>query len=101
MKAWATGVADEENPFDEPIEHKWVKQWLFYGNTARYASAMTGAPDYIAFKYGWWGLTTNLAAIRESLEMKLLLKELTEPGGKGIMESGAEGRTEEAEGEQQ
>lgn len=75
VKAWENGVADNKNPFDEAIEQKWTAQWLFYGNTARYASAMTGAQDYVAFKYGWWGLTTNLEEMREKLEIKMKLKE--------------------------
>jgi hypothetical protein len=69
-KAWELGLADPENPFDEPLEHLWIKQWLFYGNTARYASAMTGAPDYVAFKYGWWGLSTNLRKMLQDIKLK-------------------------------
>ncbi|MEJ2182571.1 MAG: multiheme c-type cytochrome [Nitrospirota bacterium] len=74
LRAWDEGLADRENPFDEAIERMWVKQWLFYGNTARYSSAMTGAPDYIAFKYGWWGLTTNLADMKEVIQRGIELK---------------------------
>ncbi len=73
--AWDNGLADASNPFDEAIERKWVKQWLFYGNNARYASAMTGAQDYVAFKYGWWGLTTNLQEMKDKIDMKKALKE--------------------------
>jgi len=76
VRAWDEGVADRDNPFDEAIEQKWVKQWLFYGNTARYASAMTGAQDYVAFKYGWWGLSTNLQEMRDSIEEKIKLKKV-------------------------
>ncbi len=71
-RAWEMKLADPKNPFDEELEQLWIKQWLFYGNSARYASAMTGAPDYVAFKYGWWGLSTNIE------EMKGLLEELKE-----------------------
>jgi hypothetical protein len=76
LRAWEGGLADRANPFDEEIEHKWIKQWLFYGNTARYASAMTGAQDYVAFKYGWWGLSTNLMEMRDKIEKDLKLKKL-------------------------
>jgi hydroxylamine dehydrogenase len=76
VTAWDLGVADRDNPFDEPLEHEWIKQWLFYGNSVRYASAMTGAPDYAAFKYGWWGLSTNLKLMRDKIEEKKELKEL-------------------------
>jgi hypothetical protein len=80
--AWENGLAKGlphgENPFDEAIEQKWVKQWLFYGNTARYASAMSGAQDYVAFKYGWWGLTTNLQEMKDKIELKKAIKHIKE-----------------------
>jgi hydroxylamine dehydrogenase len=57
--AWKDKLADKSNPFDESIEQMWVQQWLFYANSVRYASAMSG-PDYAAFKNGWWYLTKNL-----------------------------------------
>lgn len=72
QRAWDEGLADSTNPFDEEIEQLWVKQWLFYANSVRYASAMSGAPDYATFKNGWWELTTNLE------EMEGLLRELRE-----------------------
>jgi hydroxylamine dehydrogenase len=59
VEAWNIGLADKSNPFDEAIEHKWLEQWLFYANSVRYGSAMSG-PDYAAFKNGWWKLTKNL-----------------------------------------
>jgi len=67
--AWQNGWADRSNPFDEPIEQKWIRQWLFYANSVRYASAMTGAPDYAAFKNGWWSLTENLREMEEWLRL--------------------------------
>jgi hydroxylamine dehydrogenase len=69
-EAWRLGIADKSNPFDEALEQKWIKQWLFFGNSVRYSSAMTGAPDYAAFKYGWWDLTNNLQEMRDKIEMK-------------------------------
>ncbi|MBI4823574.1 MAG: hydroxylamine oxidase [Nitrospirae bacterium] len=74
LRAWEHGVSDNSNPFDEEIEQLWIKQWLFYGNSIRYASAMTGAPDYTAFKYGWWGLTTNLQEMKDLIEIKEAIK---------------------------
>ena len=65
--AWDSGLADGENPFDEVIEQMWVRQWLFYANSIRYASAMSG-PDYATFKNGWWQSTHNLAKMREWIE---------------------------------
>jgi hypothetical protein len=55
-EGWAKGTADPKNPFDEPLEHLWLETWLFYANSIRYASAMTGAADYATFKNGWWNL---------------------------------------------
>ena len=67
QEAWKRGIADRANPFDEPLEKKWIKQWLFNANTTKYASAMSGAPDYTSFKYGWWGLSETLAEMREKV----------------------------------
>jgi len=64
--AWKKKLANKRNPFDEKIEHLWVKEWLFYGNSVRYGSAMSG-PDYTAFKNGWWDLTNNLEKMRSDV----------------------------------
>jgi len=48
----------------------WIKQWLFYSNSIRYASAMTGAHDYATFKNGWWELSDNLQKMKDMIEMK-------------------------------
>jgi len=65
-RAWESGLADPSNPFDEPLEHLWVNQWLINANAARYASAMNGQ-DLAAFKYGWWGMSTNLRKIHKEV----------------------------------
>jgi len=62
QKAWNEGLADPSNPFDETIERLWIRQWFFYANSVRYASAM-GGPDFATFKNGWWELTANLHEI--------------------------------------
>jgi hypothetical protein len=77
VEAWEKGVEDKTNPFDEPIEQMWIKQWLFYSNSIRYASAMTGAPDYTAFKLGWWELTNNLMNMRDMIDIKGQVKTKT------------------------
>ncbi|MFQ6037210.1 MAG: multiheme c-type cytochrome [Candidatus Aminicenantales bacterium] len=64
VAGWEKGLADRANPFDEVLEQKWVLQWLFYANSLRYASAMSG-PDYAAFKNGWWALTKNLREMKK------------------------------------
>jgi hypothetical protein len=43
-----------------------VRQWLFYANSVRYGSAMSG-PDYVAFKNGWWELTNGLQRMHETV----------------------------------
>ena len=74
LEAWKHGLAEGlpqgKNPFDEKIEQKWIRQWLFYANSVKYASAMTGAPDYATFKNGWWNLTENLQQMKDWIEIK-------------------------------
>ncbi len=69
-RTWEDGIEDKTNPFDESIEQMWTRQWLFYSNSVRYASAMTGAPDYTAFKNGWWYLNENLQHMKDWIEFK-------------------------------
>lgn len=73
-EAWSKGLEDKGNPFDEPLEQRWTRQWLFFANSVRYASAMTGAPDYAAFKHGWWDMTNNIAEMKEMIELKASVK---------------------------
>lgn len=74
LEAWKRGVEDKRNPFDETIEQLWVRHWLVYGNSIRYASAMTGAHDYAAFKNGWWELMRNTMIMKDTLDYKTMLK---------------------------
>lgn len=77
LEAWRLGLADKTNPFDQAIEMDWVRQWLFYANTVKYAAAMTGAPDYTSFKNGFWDLSYNLRKIRDEIEVKKRLLGIT------------------------
>jgi hypothetical protein len=70
LSAWEKEIQDNGNPFDEAIEQMWTRQWLFYSNSIRYASAMTGAPDYTAFKNGWWYFNENLQHMKDFIELK-------------------------------
>jgi len=70
LDAWGKGIEDKTNPFDESIEKMWTRQWLFYSNSIRYSSAMTGAPDYTSFKNGWWSLNENLQHMKDWIEFK-------------------------------
>ncbi|MEW5744998.1 MAG: multiheme c-type cytochrome [Nitrospirota bacterium] len=76
--AWNSKIEEPTNPFDEGIEEMWIKQWLFYANTVRYSSAMTGAPDYGAFKLGWWEMTNNLRNMKDLINLKKAVKSLSE-----------------------
>jgi len=73
LEAWKAGLAEGlpqgKNPFDETIEQMWVRQWLFYANSIKYSSAMTGAPDYATFKNGWWNLTENLQQMKDWIKL--------------------------------
>lgn len=69
LNAWDKNLADKTNPFDEHIEQLWIKQWLFYANSVRYASAMS-APDYATFENGWWNLNENLQEMKERIKLK-------------------------------
>ena len=75
--AWAEGLAkgpdQGASPFDEPIELKWVEQWLFFANSIRFASAMMGA-DYGVFERGRWNSYQNLKEMEEWLNLHRALK---------------------------
>jgi hypothetical protein len=71
-QAWdeglAAGIPQGANPFDEAIELKWVEQWLFYGNSIRFATAMGGA-DYGVFANGRWSQNKNLQEMHDYLTL--------------------------------
>ena len=71
--AWKNKMESDKNPFDENIESLWVRQWLIYANSVRYATAMMG-PDYAAFKNGWFELTYNLRQMKSALEWSRIKK---------------------------
>jgi hypothetical protein len=69
QRAWKLKLAEPDNPFNETIEGLWIRQWLFYANSIRYASAMTGAQDYATFKNGWWELSQNIQTMDDWIRM--------------------------------
>ncbi len=75
LEAWekgaAKGLAQDDSIFNEPIEKKWVEQWLFYANSTRFASAMAGA-DLGVFAGGRWHLSRNLREMSDWLELKMM-----------------------------
>jgi hypothetical protein len=74
LSAWekgaARGLTHGDSIFNEAIEKKWVEQWLFFGNSTRFASAMAGA-DYGVFANGRWYLSKNIQEMVDWLEFKL------------------------------
>ena len=69
-KGTAKGLNQKDSIFNEAIEKKWVEQWLFYANSTRYASAMSGA-DYGAFANGRWYMSKNIQEMIDWLKFKL------------------------------
>ncbi len=70
-EAWKQGVASQTpSIFDEAIEKEWVEQWLFYGNSTRFASAMMGA-DYGVFANGRWFMSKNIQQMLDRLKFLL------------------------------
>jgi len=70
-KAWQENAATQSDSlFNEALERKWVEQWLFYGNSTRFASAMMGA-DYGVFANGRWMQAKNPHEMLEMLKSKL------------------------------
>ncbi|MDA8388063.1 MAG: multiheme c-type cytochrome [Nitrospiraceae bacterium] len=82
LEAWQLGIADKTNPFDEALEMDWVRQWLFYANTVKYAAAMTGAPDYTSFKNGFWDLSYNIQKMKDEIEAGKMLKGIGAPAAR-------------------
>ena len=69
---WEQGLANAENPFDEAIEVMWTEQWLFFGNSTRFASAM-GGTDYGVFDNGRWWQHKNLQKMHDYRKMLQVL----------------------------
>jgi hypothetical protein len=73
LSAWDTGaekgLSQKDSIFNETIEKKWVEQWLFFANSIRYASAMSGA-DYGSFDNGRWYLSKNIQDMLDLWEIK-------------------------------
>lgn len=71
LQAWEKGVASgpeqKDGIFNELIERYWVRHWLFYANSIRFASAMMGV-DYGVFHNGRWQLTRNIEQMKELLK---------------------------------
>jgi hydroxylamine dehydrogenase len=69
---WSKGLAvgpGKGSPFDEYIEQVWIEQWLFFGNSVRYASAMAGA-DLGVFENGRWNMSKNVQQMHDWLKAR-------------------------------
>ena len=64
----AQGLDKGSSPFDEAIEKRWSDCWLFYANTARFASAMAGGGDYGVFANGRYELSKGILELSERLK---------------------------------
>lgn len=77
LEAWKKGTArgldKNDSIFNEEIEKMWVRQWLFYANSTRFAAAMNGA-DYGVFANGRWFMAENIQMMKDWLEFKLKSK---------------------------
>ena len=73
LEAYKKKLADPSNLFDEHIEHVWLEAWLFYANSIRYATAMSG-PDYTAFKLGWYKLIDLIYQMEDYMQFLEKLK---------------------------
>jgi len=78
MQAWdsktATGLAQGGSHIDEAIEKTWAEQWLFFGNSTRFSSAMQGA-DYGVFANGRWYMAKNIQELWDWLKSTVRRKE--------------------------
>lgn len=72
QQIWTRGLAQglpQHSPFDEAVEKTWVEQWLFFGNSVRYSSAMLGS-DYGVFENGRWYQSKNLRELKSWLDFR-------------------------------
>ncbi len=78
LSAWDKGVAQgpaqNDSIFNETIEKKWVRQWLFYANSTRFASVMMGA-DYGVFAHGRWYMSENIREMSDWLDLRSMILE--------------------------
>lgn len=72
-KGYASGPSRNGLPFDEAVERRWMDGWLFYANTARFASAMAGGGDYGVFANGRYEMTKVAADLQQWLNIQDML----------------------------
>jgi hypothetical protein len=68
---WKLGLADgQDSLYNEAIERKWTRTWLFYANTIRFASAMGGGGDYGVFANGRYQLSQTVLELYDWLMLQ-------------------------------
>ncbi|MBD3289571.1 hydroxylamine oxidase [candidate division KSB1 bacterium] len=72
-KGFAEGLPQGKNIFDEQVEREWTSLWLFYTNSTRFASAMTGGGDYGVFANGRYQVTEQLYKLQKWLEIQKMI----------------------------
>jgi hypothetical protein len=70
LDVWKRGLATQDSPFDESIEKTWTNIWLFYANSVRFSSAMSGGGDYGVFADGRYELKKALQQMKEWAQSK-------------------------------
>ncbi len=76
QKGFAGGLAQNQNPFDESIERRWIDAWLFQANSIRFASAMAGGGDYGVFAGGRYPLSQTTADMHDWLQLREAMEKL-------------------------
>ncbi len=74
-EGWAQGVPQQANLFDEAVEKKWTRTWLFQANSIRFAAAMAGGGDYGVFADGRYQLAEAIAEMMDWMELQARLQE--------------------------
>jgi hydroxylamine dehydrogenase len=76
QKGYAQGLDQGKNPFDESVERQWSDAWLFYANTIRFASAMSGGGDYSVFADGRYQLSRSIIDMHDWLDQRNAMEKL-------------------------
>lgn len=71
-KNLARGISQKDSLFNEGIERKWSDLWLFYANTVRFSSAMSGG-DYGVFENGRYFMTGQIQEMKDWLDLRMNL----------------------------
>jgi hypothetical protein len=82
-EGYAQGIAQGENPFDEAAERDWTEAWLFFANSVRFASAMSGGGEYGVFADGRHQLAKRVRELDEWLAFRRMAGPGAQTGASG------------------